>query len=211
MEERSSNNNALQLELLAKQVDIFIENGQYESALPLARTLAEQTSIEHGESSDDYAHQLLRLADVYRGLGKFLEAAPLYKQATDLFFKVRGENDIYVSTSLNGLATALIGAHDYASVESILCRALAIDVKSVGDADDRYFDTLHNLGMLKFHQGKYSEAEQLLHRTLEARLNRGDNDPGVAAALNDLAGLYEGIRSTATAEEYLKKALQIRR
>lgn len=211
MEENSLSNNARQLALWAKQVDTFIDNGQYESALPLARNLAEQTSVEHGETSVDYAEQLLRLADVYRGLGKFSQATSLYKQAADLFSRARGENDKSVSVSLNGLATALMDGHEYTSVESILCRALAIDVKTVGDADDRYFDTLHNLGMLKFHQGKYSEAEALLQRTLKARLNRGENDPGVAAILNDLAGLYEAMKSIAAADEYFKRALRIRR
>src|SRR5262245_51688634 len=197
---------------LAQQIDDLMGQKQYQLALPLAIDLVERALTECGEGSTEYSQDLTRLADVYRALGKFAEAKPIYRKIVDVF--TMAENDAKLSASLNDLAVTLIEMHDYEAAEPLLRRALAIDLKTGGDDcknSDDYLGTLSNLGMLKFYEGKYSEAEPLLRQTLEARRLRGKNDLNLALSLNNLAALYQAINEMTTAEKLFKQGLQIRR
>ncbi len=59
-------------------------------------------------------------------------------------------------------------------------------------------------------QGKYAEAEPLYKQALAIRKQQlGDNHPGTATSLNNLAGLYSSQGRYAEAEPLYKQALAI--
>jgi CHAT domain-containing protein/tetratricopeptide (TPR) repeat protein len=198
--------------LLPEQIDQLIADGHYQAALGLATRLVDRTGKMRGTNSTEYAEQLLRLADVYRALHQFTDAERTYRNAVDLYSSTGGENDIALSTSLNGLAVTLIDMRDYVTAEPLLLRALEIDERTLDESSDYRFQTMNNLGMLKFHQGQYAGAEPLLRKTLEARERMyGEGDPRVADSLNQLAAVYQAINDSAKAEPLFKRALHIRR
>src|SRR5215510_7471435 len=112
------------LAAVAKQIDQLIAERQYQTALGLAKPLADRTATLHGTHSAEYAQQLNQLADIYRELHKYEDAEPIYRNAAEIFSRTRGENDAAVSTSLNGLAVTLIKMREYAAAEPPLRRAL---------------------------------------------------------------------------------------
>lgn len=72
--------------------------------------------------------------------------------------------------------------------------------------------TLLNLGDVRFQQGRWPEAEQLLVRSLALyRKTLGEKDPRTAAALNHLGALYVAQHRMPEAESMLRQSVDVQR
>jgi tetratricopeptide (TPR) repeat protein len=99
----------------------------------------------------------------------------------------------------------------YAEVEPLYKRALAIREEVLGEKHPDTAQSLNNLGLLYKIQGKYAEAELLYERALAIYEEvLGEKHHDTALSLNNLAGLYYTQGKYAEAEPLYERALAIR-
>ncbi|HLO87753.1 MAG TPA: tetratricopeptide repeat protein [Nostocaceae cyanobacterium] len=86
----------------------------------------------------------------------------------------------------------------------------AIDLQTKFQQEETLANTLNDLALLYYFQGKYSDAELLLLQSLEIRKRQlGADHPDVATSLNNLAGLYESQGKYSDAEPLYLQSLEI--
>jgi tetratricopeptide (TPR) repeat protein len=106
---------------------------------------------------------------------------------------------------------ALESTGEYASIDALLTRALAIREKTLGPADIELGKSLTNLGRLRHFQRRYEQAEPLYQRALAVQRAGGEhaNEIAIANALHDLAILYRDLKAYDKAAPYLEQELEI--
>src|SRR5262249_6403683 len=122
--------------------------------------------------SDDAEYQLhYALGNVYIRVGDYPKAVAAYRAAI-------GANPGYARAYTN-LAVALGDQGDFAAAEKAAGNALARDRKDP--------DNVLNFAVALDHQGRYTEALAVLHRSLETF----EGAKGQGARIKGLIGLYE--------------------
>jgi tetratricopeptide (TPR) repeat protein len=66
--------------------------GQYSAAVPLAERYAEAMKSRHGAEAPQYATALNNVAMLYRTLGRYAEAEPMYQRALAIDEKALGQD-----------------------------------------------------------------------------------------------------------------------
>ena len=79
-----------------------------------------------GEEHPDYATSLNNLAGLYKSMGEYAKAEPLYRQALEIRRRVLGEEHPDYATSLNNLAVLYESMGEYAKAEPLYRQALEI-------------------------------------------------------------------------------------
>ena len=88
----------------------------------------------------------------------------------------------------------------------------AIDLQKELGQELELANSLNNLALLYYSQGRYEQAEPLLVQALEMRKRiLGEHHPDVANSLNNLAGLYDSQGRYEEAEPLLVQALEMRK
>jgi tetratricopeptide (TPR) repeat protein len=176
--------------------------GKYdESILLFTRSLEIKRKVL-GEEDPDVATSLNNLAESFRSQGKYNEAEPLFQQSLaikrkvcaihlaawsrDHSCKVFGEEHTDVATSLNSLAELLRAQGKYDEAEPLSQQSLAIWRKVCA---------IHLAAWSRDHSCKVF----------------GEEDPAVATALNNLAGLLDTQGKYDEAEPLYQQSLAINR
>jgi CHAT domain-containing protein len=147
---------------------------------------------------------------LYRA-GKFDEALSHAERILKMRRKILGENSFIVAASLNRLAIIHSIKADYAKVEPLYRRALAICEKVLAPEHFVFGDIYNNLGALYYTTGDYQKAEAFFRRGLAIRekaLGREHTD--VASSLNNLAGTFFDREMYEKAEPLYRRAIEIR-
>jgi len=99
----------------------------------------------------------------------------------------------------------------YALAEPLYQRALSIRERQLGPDHPDTAQSLNNLAVLYWSQGKYEQAEPLYQRALSIREQQlGPDHPNMATSLNNLAALYRTQGKYEQAEPLYQRALSIR-
>jgi tetratricopeptide (TPR) repeat protein len=162
------------------------------------------------QQEDTLAISLNNLAELYRLMGKYTEAEPLYVSSLDLREKLLGSNHPNTAAGLNNLASLyqLIGRHIEA--EPLFIRSLAINEQQLGTSHPNTTANLNNLAELYREVGRYTEAESLYIRALAINEEQlGEDHPNTAANLNNLASLYYATGRYVEAELLFIRSLAI--
>jgi len=147
-----------------------------------------------GEEHPRYAASLNNLAELYRTMGRYDQAEPLYKQALVINKKALGEDHPDYATSLNNLALIFDSMGRYDQAEPLYKRALDIKGNTLGEEHPGYATSLHNLAGLYKSMGRYDQAEPLYKQALDIRKKTvGKEHPNYATSLNNLAALYRSM------------------
>jgi CHAT domain-containing protein/Tfp pilus assembly protein PilF len=165
---------------------------------------------ELGSDHPDVATCLNNLAALYKAMGNYAAAEPLFKRSLAIFEKELGSDHLDVAICLNNLAALYKAMGNYAAAEPLYKRSLAIREKVLGPNHPYVATCLNNLALLYYAMGNYAAAEPLLKRSLaifEKAL--GPNHPDVATSLNNLAELYRAMGNYAAAEPLYKRSLAI--
>ena len=85
-----------------------------------------------GEEHPDTAASLNNLGGLYRSMGDYAKAEPLYSRALEIRKKVFGEKHPQTAQSINNLAALYDATGDYAKAEPLFRQALEIDEKFWG-------------------------------------------------------------------------------
>ena len=128
---------------------------------------------------------LNELAALYHASLRFSEAEPLYRRALGIWEKF--PDCLEQATALSNLARLCLDRGNYAEVESLSTRALAIS-QSLAPKHPEVAHSLNNLADVHTLQGRYAAAELLYRQALSILEDSlGPDHPEVAYGLNHLA------------------------
>lgn len=100
----------------------------------------------------------------------------------------------------------------YAAAEPLLCQAVEIFRKAVGEDHPDFANSLNNLGVLYTDQGKFAAAERLLRQAVQIYGQLpGECCPQLAISLNNLSLLYFAQGNHTAAEPLCHQALEVSR
>ncbi len=152
------------------------------------------------------------LAWVYRGLGRFSDAASLSGKALEIREEVFGPDHPLVAESLHNHATMLRRQGNDTKAEPLMRRAVEIQKQRLPVDDPDYARGLNNLAALLESKNELVEAEALYREalTIKERIYSGDHED-VAVGLNNLAKLLQLKGDLDAAEPLYRRALAMRR
>jgi tetratricopeptide (TPR) repeat protein len=107
---------------------------------------------------------LFNLADLYTFLGEHKRAEPLLLRSLAIDTKLFGENDRNLAGTLEVLSIVSRNLGNYAQAESRQLRALEIRRSRLGDGHPETAISLRRFALLRWAQGRSTEALQLLQR-----------------------------------------------
>ncbi len=172
-----------------------------------------------GDRHPDTATSLNNLAFLYKSMGAYERALPLYEQALEIMQAALGdsqrdgkaERHPDTATSLNNLAGLYRSMGAYERALPLYEQALEIRQAALGDRHPDTAGSLNNLAELYRSMGSYERALPLYEQALEIWQSAlGDRHPSTATSLNNLAGLYESMGSYERALPLYEQALEIR-
>ena len=132
-----------------------------------ARSRSDEKAL--GPDHPDTATTLNNLAELYRSMGDYAKAEPLYQRALKIREKALGPDHPDTATALNNLAGLYRSMGDYAKAEPLYQRALKIREKALGPDHPDTATALNNLAALYRSMGDYAKAEPLYQRALKIR------------------------------------------
>ena len=185
--------------------------GRYSEAITLAEHLCDQSTTLLGAEHLYTSAGLNNLAEVYREMGDYVRAEPLYQRALAICEQVLGADHPDTATSLNNLALLYVQMGDYPRAEPLGRRALAIREQVLGADHPDTANGLNNLALLYKQMGDYVRADPLYRRALAIREQvLGAEHPNTATTLNNLAEVYREMGDYPRAESLFQRALGIR-
>jgi CHAT domain-containing protein len=158
----------------------------------------------------DEAQALFQRGNRYQGQADYGRAAPLYRQAAEMFKEIVGEEDHLYLRCLNNLAVLCQDTGDYPQAVRLFEKLRDVYRKHLGEIHPSYGLTLHNLGDTLQDMGDLKRAEPLLLRSLEIfRQTIGEKTHYYVQNTANLAKLYRRKGDLARAEEFQQRALDI--
>ncbi len=144
-----------------------------------------------GKKHPHYASSLYGLANLYRKVGDYAKAEPLYREAKTIWEQApRKENPNYVKC-LRNYANMYVEMGDYYKAEPLYIEAKTIIQKSLRTEHSNYRKILNSLADLYTETGNYEEA--LIHYLeVKAIMEKApDKEPlDYAHSLDDVANIY---------------------
>ncbi len=147
---------------------------------------------------------------MYRSLGDYRKALPLFEQARDLRKKALGEDHPDYAASLNNLAMLYQSLGDYLKALPLYEQARDLGKKALGEDNPAYATSLNSLAMLYQSLGDYRKALPLLEQAHDLRKKMlGEDHPDYATSLNNLAVLYNSMGDYGKAQRLSRQALEL--
>jgi eukaryotic-like serine/threonine-protein kinase len=145
---------------------------------------------------------------VYDSLGQYREALPILTESLTLQPQARDETRI---STLLELGSARWHASDLKSAEAPLQEALHLSQTEFGATSRETGRSLWALGVLRYHQDRFAEAEELDNHGLNVLETTGAPPTDVSALLDDLAQVYAMEQQWGVAKQTYERALEIDR
>ena len=147
----------------------WVKSSDIERELALAqeylnRAIELQTKFQQ---LDVLAIPLNNLAGLYRSIGRYIEAEPLYIQSLAIKEKQLGANHPSTAASLNNLAGLYQAIGRYDQAEPLYLQSLAIKEEQLGVNHPDTAVSLNNLAGLYELIGRYTEANSLFAQALQ--------------------------------------------
>ncbi len=131
------------------------------------------------------------VADIYRTLGVFDDAAPLQASALATRRRLLGDADPLTLLSLNNMGLVLMDQGNTSESEKMLREAVDGNTRVLGPDNPETLRAMSNLGNLYRDEGKFAEAEPVLRSAVErSRRVHGDDHRDTLIAINSLATLF---------------------
>ena len=161
-----------------------------------AKTLYQKTLIIrerlYGEEHFSTAKGLSRLGEVYRRLGEYKNAEPLFLRACAIYeHSSLSEDMLEFADSLNALGQLYHDVGRHKEAEEYFRHALSITESVGGPNHGDTLTTLHHMARLYHSEQQLEKAEEIYHRVLAAQEQLlGTEHYQIAVTLNNLAILY---------------------
>jgi tetratricopeptide (TPR) repeat protein len=191
----------------------WVAEGQslWEESEKWLKACIQMTEKRCGAEHPDTADSLNNLAVLYKAIGRYPEAEPLFMRSLSIWEQLLGANHPLTATSLNNLAALYESMGRYPEAEPLYVRSLSIWEQQLGVDHPHTAQSLNNLAGLYKAMGRYSDAELLCVRSLAIREQQlGAYHPDTAQSLNNLAELYRVMGRYSDAEPLCVRSLAIR-
>ena len=166
---------------------------------------------KEGENDAALGDALHELALLYKDLGQYAAAEPLYLRAVAVKEQALGKEHPDVAEVLSDLAGLYRREGKYAEAEPLYLRALAVKEQAFGKEHPSVAETLNNLGVFYSGQDRLVETESLYLRALEIREKHlGKDHLDTAESMCNVAVLYRKQKRYAEAESLYLRSLAIR-
>jgi esterase/lipase superfamily enzyme/Tfp pilus assembly protein PilF len=180
-------------------------------AIPLLLTAALQVQsvVAQAQPADELDAMANQLSKLYQS-GKYGEALPLAERYIAAVRTRHDEKHPRFATAISRLGMLHWAEGRFAEAETLLSRALHIDLDALGPEGDAVARDLNNLGSLLQERGRFAEAEPLMRRALAIDEQiHGPDSPAVGRDCNNLGLMYLEQGRYTDAEPLLKRALRI--
>ncbi len=180
--------------------------------LHLARRGLELARCDPRVPRHELASYIDMLAILYKDMGHYTRAQPLYLEALALARRLPPARRESLAYRLNNLAVFYKNTDRIAQAEAMYREALVISQRLSGTHSESVAITRVNLASLLRQSGRLAEALTCADRAV-AMLTRlhGQDDPGLITALNNRAKVLESMRREGEALESLRQALSLGR
>ena len=196
----------------ARKASWLYKKGQYQEAVEPAENalrLAEKIFTEE-EDQERLATSLFRLGSIYRKLGRYAEAEPLYKRCVTIREELWGRDSLDVARVLNPLAHNYYEQGQYDEAEPLYKRVLAVREKTLTPDNPKVTRSLNRLANVYKFQGEYAKAEPLYKRALGILEKTGVDHQKIVKTLLGLAEVYTMMGKEDEAKKLLDRAARIR-
>jgi len=150
------------------------------------------------------------LADLYKNIGQYGDAAALEERALETRRRVLGENNADTLTALNSLGAILEQKGDLVKAEAYYRESLEKRRRVLGENHLETLTSMANVGNFLREQGKFAEAEPLLRGALEGqRKVLGPAHRETLIATNTYGFLLIAQGNPAGAEPYWREAYEV--
>lgn len=174
-----------------------------------------EEAIEKLDKADELVAKLSvinALASLYKILGEYEKAEPLFVQIVELKRQMLGENHSDVANAINNLASLYYINGDYKKAESLFVKLLDLNKKIFGEEHISIATAKNNLALVYYNQGNYEKAEPLFTQVLDLKVKLlGENNLSTTNSINNLASLHDSKGDYKKAEVLYIKALEIRK
>jgi tetratricopeptide (TPR) repeat protein len=151
------------------------------------------------------------IAQILKGLGKDLSAAPVFEVSIQLLRKIYGDRSIKVGDALHELGVTLTRVGVAERAIGLLEEGIPILEEHRGKDHRDVGAALVNLGLAQSQAERYADAEQTYRRVIAMReATLGPDAPEVAQVLNNLAVTYKRQERIPEAVDCLRRSLAIR-
>ncbi len=189
---------------------LFINMGDYDSALAFSINAKKIASTTYGEESLQYATILGNLAETYQALGNYEKAADIYLKALNICTEHLEDVHHLTIPIINNIGLIFELTRDYKRAASAFNAGLLIKEKTLGKGHVDTAIMINNLATVYHLQGKDKKAESFFLRAIKIRDDAlGDNNYENAITYNNLAGLYEKQKRYNDAETCYQKSIEI--
>jgi anti-anti-sigma factor len=194
----------------ARQAAVHNRRAAYErTSSRLAQAVLEaeagQKAAQHAKDAAQEGESLIQLGYIALAQGNFDTARQYFERATEIADEISQRAE---ARAMNGLATTIMGMHDYPQAEDTFQRALIMN-REIGRWSGQAA-CLTNLGLLYLQVGDCVDALALLQQALEVNRLIGHRR-GEAICRHHLALTYKTLGIYDEAETYLQSSLAIRR
>lgn len=184
----------------------------FDTALPLAQQLVEQTEQQFGRDSAQLVNPLVNLATTQLRLKDYAGAETTYKRAVKLVETHQGGYSHEIIQPLLGLGMTYSASGDYAASASTLKRAVDVSRKIDGLFNPAQLELLDPLIASYTALNSYDDAQREQQYALRlAESTYGKDDPRIVPALERTAGWLESQGRFMTARQIHARALDIER
>jgi len=186
---------------------ININAGKLDTALAQAEEALGIAIAAEGEGSMDAAMAYATTAEVHRIARRYARALPLYRKSQAIYEKTLGPEHPRVAAVLSQQGLILMADGKYALAEKDMLRSLEIVKKSCPGCSYELWVGECNLGLLRFKQKRYAEADELLSHSLEMQEKYLPNPgPDMVGTIQALAATREKLRRFDDAARLNKRA-----
>jgi tetratricopeptide (TPR) repeat protein len=201
-----------QLDLVLSLCELFRCRGQMEDALRLAGNANRQFTAFYGAETLSCVRSAQLLGEIYLGLGRHNDAAPLFIKCQEILTRELGSDHPVTLLSVNSLAELYEAQGKYEAAEPLYRRVMEIRNRTLGPDHPSTLDSASNLAKLYKSQGKYHSAEPLLQRCVEVMTRLwGSEHESTIASMNNLADLYGLLRQYGPGETLYQRSLDVSR
>jgi tetratricopeptide (TPR) repeat protein len=190
----------------------FFNHGAYVQAMECATRAWDMASNSLGEENAEFAISLNNLALLYRALGDYAKAEPLFRQGIEITRRFRGGNHPDLPTTLSNLGVLYRSMGKYQAAEPLYREALELRRRLLGEEHPDVAMSLNNLGLLFKDMCDFGAAEKMYRQALELyrRVHGDDHSEGITI-INNLGELYRTMGNYAGAALLHSQALELRR
>ena len=182
--------------------------GKYAEAEPCFKTAIKLA--DDGSTNKRLLQSFNQLAGVYRRLGRYDEAIPLYQQALEITEKTEGTNSVTYATILDNLGQVYASKGDISQCEAMQRQSIAIYEKVLGPNAPDLAQAIANLAAQIENRKDYVEAEKQYLRAIGIyRTSVPADDMRLAIAYDNLGGMYSRVGQYQKADPLQREALKI--